>query len=97
MRTKLVNSDAWNFAKLNQSLFYKNLPLNAVIPDKMGPGYFYFFFAWKEKSYRRHNLLERIMHAFDTFLFLQDGVTLAQNSPSWGGGGVSVSLVLFMH
>lgn len=57
----------------------------------------FFFLLEKRKSYCRHRLLERIMHAFDTFSFLQDGVTLAQNSPSWRGGGVSVSLVLFMH
>ena len=46
----------------------------------------YFFFIWNEKFFFKHSV-ERIMHAFDTFSFLQDGVTLHQNSPTLGWGG----------
>lgn len=35
------------------------------------------------------------MHAFDTFSFLQDGVTLAQNSPSWRGGCQCLSCAIY--
>lgn len=38
-------------------------------------------------------LEELCMHL--TLSFLQDAVTLAQNSPRWRGGGVSVSLAIY--
>lgn len=50
VRTKLIYSNAWNFAKLNSSLFSQNIcHLCVLIPDKSNGSLDIYVFTWKKK------------------------------------------------